>query len=64
MMATGRTLVGYDKDSGQVIRRKVFEGADGSDYVILGRYSMHEPRACVRKDWFCDHILRDGGIER
>lgn len=64
MTATGRMLVGYDKSSGQVVRRKVFEGTDGTDYVILGRYSIYSPKACVSKEWFCDHILRDGGIER
>lgn len=64
MTATGRTLIGYDKESGRVVRRKIFEGTDGKDYVTLGRYSVYEPGTCVRKDWFCDHVLRDGAIER
>lgn len=64
MRPTARRLVGYDKESGRIVRRKVFEGNDGREYVAIGRYSLYEPRSMVSKEWFCDHVLRDGAIER
>lgn len=64
MRPTGRTLVGYDKDNGRVVRRKVYSDINGRRYVRLGTYALYQPDACVTADWFCDHVLKDGAIER
>ena len=64
MRATGRELVGYDKDSGRVVRRKVYVDKSGRRYVRLGMYAATQPDAHVEMNWFCDHILRDGVIQR
>lgn len=63
MRATGRQLVGYDKSSGRIVRRKVYEDRNGNEYVRLGRYAASEPNAHVTKQWFCDNILGEGMVE-
>lgn len=64
MRGTGSRLVGYDKDSGRIVRRKVYVDNKGRRYVRLGAYAATEPDAHVRVEWFCDHILRDGAVQR
>lgn len=64
MHATGRQLVGYDMEDGHIVRRKLYEDANGNQYVRLGRYAANDPDAHVRRDWFCDHVLREGMVER
>lgn len=64
MRATGRQLVGYDKESGRVVRRKVYVDTKGRQYVRLGMYAATQPDAHVTREWFCDNILREGMIER
>lgn len=63
MRYTGRRLIGYDHSSGQIVRRKIFE-RDGREYVRIGHYSTSEPRRRVEKDWFCEHVMREGALER
>ena len=64
MRATGTQLVGYDKSSGRIVRRKLYADASGNEYVRLGRFNDYEPDAHVTREWFCDHILMDGAVER
>lgn len=64
MHATGRRLIGYDRESGRIVRRKVYEDENGNQYVKLGRYAANDPDAHVRRDWFCDHVLGEGMVER
>jgi len=64
MRDTGRHVVGYDRESGRIVRRKVYEDGAGTEYVRMGRYAMTEPDAHVRKEWFCDHVLMEGMVER
>ena len=64
MHATGRQLVGYDQEAGRIVRRSLYEDADGRQYVRLGRYCASDPNAHVTREWFCDHVLGDGMIER
>ena len=64
MMATGRQLVGYDKESGRVVRRKVYVDSKGRQHVRLGMYAATQPDALVTREWFCDNILNEGMIER
>ena len=64
MHATGRQLVGYDQEVRRIVRRSLYEDADGRQYVRLGRYAPSQPDAHVTREWFCDHVLRDGMIER
>lgn len=65
MRATGQQLVGYDKSSGRIVRRKLYEDADGNEYVRLGRlFNCLDPDAHVTREWFCDHVLRDGAVAR
>lgn len=64
MHSTGKNLVGYDKDSGHIVRRRVYEDSRGRQYVRLGMYALTEPDAHVTREWFCENILREGMIER
>lgn len=64
MRPTGRHLVGYDKESGRVVRRKIYVDSKGRQYVRLGMYAMTQPDAHVTREWFCDHVLMEGMIER
>lgn len=63
MHDTGRQLVGYDHESGSIVRRKVYADREGNEYVRLGRFAP-TPDAHVSKQWFCDHIIGDGMVER
>lgn len=62
MRSNGLRAVGYDKDDGRIVRRTVYEDRHGNCYVRMGRYSQHEPDACVSLDWFCEHVLMDGMV--
>ena len=64
MHSTGRNLIGYDHESGRIVRRTIYEDGDGNQYVRLGRFAANDPDAHVSKQWFCDHIMTDGMIER
>lgn len=64
MRATGRKLIGYDQEAGRVVRRSLYEDSDGRQYVRLGRYAPSQPDAHVTREWFCEHIMREGMIER
>lgn len=64
MRATGRKLIGYDQESGRVVRRSLYEDSDGNQYVRLGRYCASDPNAHVTRKWFCENILKEGMIER
>ena len=63
MRATGRKLMGYDHEDGKVVRRSLYEDSDGNQYVRLGRYAS-DPNAHVTRQWFCEHVLGEGMIER
>lgn len=60
MHSTGATLVGLDKSSGRLVRRRVYEDQEGNEYVRLGSYALDGNDACVSVSWFCDNILMDG----
>ena len=64
MRGTGRQVVGYDRESGRIVRRKVYEDGAGNEYVRLGMYALNEPDAHVTREWFCEHILGEGMVER
>lgn len=64
MRATGTQLVGYDKESGRIVRRRIYVDSNGRQYVRMGMYAMNQPDAHVTRDWFCEHILREGTLER
>lgn len=64
MSDTGRHLIGYDHSSGKIVRRRIYADASGNEYVRMGRYSSQDPEACVEKQWFCDHVIKEGTIER
>jgi hypothetical protein len=64
MRPTGRTIVGYDHDSGRVVRRKVYEDSEGTEYVRLGTYSATDPNAHVERKWFCKSVLNEQYITR
>ena len=64
MKDTGRQMVGYDSESGCIVRRKVYVDNNGIEYVRIGRYAMNHNDAYVSKQWFCDNVLKEGMVER
>ena len=64
LKVTGRKLVGYDQEAGTIVRRSLYEDEDGEQYVRLGRYCASDPNAHVTREWFCEHVLKNGMIER
>lgn len=64
LRATGRKLVGYDQEAGMIVRKSLYEDEDGEQYVRLGRYATSTPDTHVTREWFCEHVLGEGMIER
>lgn len=64
MSPTKRTIVGYDHNTGRVVRRKVYEDSEGTEYVRLGTYASTDQNAHVERKWFCKSVFDDQYITR
>ena len=54
---TKKNLKGYDRSTGKVVRRTIYEDSDGMRYVALGSYAPNNRDACVPMAWFCKRVF-------
>lgn len=57
LKSTGTHAIGYDQNTGKIVRKPIYEDDDGTQYVIIGRKS-------IPNDSYCETILGNGALEK